>query len=62
MSERTDFIGMACKTKITIGYVRQKLGKKAEKMTDKQIDDLLKLLRALCNKVISSVIEKNSLN
>lgn len=62
MSERTNFNGMARKTKITIEYARQKLGKKAEQMTDKQIEDLLNLLRVLCNKAISSVVEKNGLN
>lgn len=44
---------------ITIEYVRQKLGKKAEKMTDKQVETLLNILRILCNKTIDSVIENN---
>ncbi len=46
------------KKPITIEYARQKLGKKAEKMTDKQIENLLSMLRAICNKTIDSVIEK----
>jgi hypothetical protein len=31
------------KTKITIEYARQKLGKKAERMTDKEVNDYLNL-------------------
>ncbi len=42
---------------ITVEYARQKLGKRAERMTDKQVHDLLTFLRTLCNKTIDSVIE-----
>ncbi len=42
---------------ITIDYVRNKLGERGKKMTDKQVDDLLVLLRQLCNRTIDSVIE-----
>ena len=44
---------------ITVEYARSKLGKKAENMTDKQIQDLLNTLRLLCNKTIDAVIEKH---
>ena len=42
---------------ITIEYARKKLGKKGEKMSDKQIQDILNMLRLLCNKSIDAVIE-----
>lgn len=45
------------KAKITIEYARKKLGKKGEKMTDKQIEDLLNMLRLICNKTIDAVVE-----
>lgn len=45
------------KKPITIDYVRLKLGKKAEKMTDKEVENLLIMLRAICNKTIDAVIE-----
>ena len=41
---------------ITIEYVRQRLGKRGENMTDKQVKDLLVMLRLLCNKTIDGVI------
>lgn len=41
---------------ITVEYARQKLGKRAEKMTNKEINDLLIFLRTLCNKTIDRVI------
>lgn len=47
---------------ITVEYARQKLGKRAEKMTDTQINDLLNVLRFLCNKTIDSVVNKTELN
>jgi len=43
---------------ITIEYARQKLGKKGERMTDKEIADYLSFLRRLCNKTIDSVIKE----
>jgi hypothetical protein len=45
---------------ITVEYARKKLGKRGEKMTDKQITDLLATLRLLCSKTIDAVVEKNS--
>ena len=42
---------------VTIEHARQKLGDRANNMTDKQISDLLTFLRTLCNKTIDSVIE-----
>lgn len=45
---------------ITIQYARQKLGKKAERMTDRQIEEYLNFLRLLCNKAIDSVIEASN--
>jgi hypothetical protein len=47
---------------ITIEYARQKLGKKAEKMTDEQINNLLNLLRALCNRTIDFAINDKGVN
>lgn len=44
---------------ITIEYAREKLGERAGKMTDKEINDLLTFLRTLCNKTIDGVIENN---
>ncbi len=41
---------------ITIEYARHILGKKAVKMTDEQINDLLTLLRALSNRTIDFAI------
>jgi hypothetical protein len=45
------------KEKITIEYARKKLGKKGKNMTDQQINDLLKMLRLICNKAIDGVME-----
>lgn len=44
---------------ITIEYARAKLGKKAENMTDKQIQDILNMLRLICNKTIDAVVGEN---
>lgn len=46
---------------VTIEYARAKLGRRGERMTDQQIDDLLALLRLLCNKIIDGIIECRSL-
>ena len=43
---------------ITIEAARQKLGKKGKNLTDKQIGDILTMLRLICNKVIDNVIEE----
>lgn len=43
---------------ITIEDARKKLGVNAERMTDKQVNDLLNILRVICNKVIDSVVNK----
>lgn len=45
---------------ITIQHVRQKLGEKAEQMTDTQINSLLSTLRFLCNRTIDSVTEEEN--
>ena len=45
---------------ITIEYVRSKMGEKGKKMTDKQISDLLGMLRFICNKAIDGVIEEKA--
>ena len=42
---------------ITIEAARQKLGKRGERLTDKQINDILSMLRFICNKAIDGVIE-----
>ena len=54
-----------CKIKqklITIQYAREKLGRHAENMTDKQIEDVLNMFRFICNRVIDSVVEKKDSN
>lgn len=43
---------------ITIELARKKLGERGERMTERQIVDLLATLRLLCNKVIDSVVDK----
>lgn len=42
---------------ITVDIARQKLGKRGEGLTDKQINDILTMLRFICNKVIDSTLE-----
>jgi hypothetical protein len=42
---------------ITVEVARKKLGKKGERLTDKQISDILSMLRFICNKAIDGVIE-----
>jgi hypothetical protein len=42
---------------VTIDLARQKLGERGKKMTDKEINDLLVMLRFICNKAIDGVIE-----
>lgn len=43
---------------ITVDYARKKLGKRGEKLTDKEMEKLLVTLRLLCNKTIDSVVKK----
>lgn len=43
---------------VTIEHARKRLGKRAESMTNAQIEDLLKQLRLLSNKTIDSVVKK----
>jgi hypothetical protein len=45
---------------ITIEYARNKIGERGKKMTDKQILDLLCMLRFICNKAIDGVIEEKA--
>jgi len=47
---------------ITIEHARKRLGKRAEKMTDKEIEDVLNMFRFICNRVIDSVVEKKDSN
>lgn len=47
---------------LNVKKARHILGKKAEKMTDKQIEDILTLLRAMSNRVIDSVVERSEAN
>jgi hypothetical protein len=42
---------------ITVELARKRLGKRGEKLTDKQINDILSMLRFICNKAIDGVIE-----
>lgn len=44
---------------VTIEKARLLLGEKARYMNDQQIENLIKALRILCNKVISSVVGKD---
>lgn len=43
---------------VTIEYARLKLGKRGEKLTDKQINDILIMLRLICNKAIDGVVKE----
>lgn len=52
---RSFYLTMKLKV-ITIEYARQRLGRRADKMTDKEIDKLLVALRLLCNRTIDSVV------
>jgi hypothetical protein len=47
---------------ITVEYARQRLGKRGQTMTDKQVSDLLNMLRLICNKTIDAVVEKSNSN
>lgn len=42
---------------VTIEQARKILKKKGKKMTDKEILDLLAMLRLICDRIISDVIE-----
>lgn len=42
---------------ITTEQARTILGERSEKLTDKQINDLLVMLRSICNKAIDSTME-----
>lgn len=46
------------KKTITTEYAREKLGERGKRMTDQQINDLLRMLRFICNRTIDSVIQK----
>ena len=45
---------------ITIEVARQRMGKKGEKLTDKQINDILNMLRLICNKAIDGVVKEGA--
>ena len=44
--------------KMTIQKARKVLGKRARKLTDNQILDIINMLRFMCNKAIDQVIGK----
>jgi len=46
------------KKSITIDHARRVLGKRGKVMTDKQVMNLLTMLRTICDKSIDVVIEK----
>jgi hypothetical protein len=55
------FFYLTMSTKIiTVEVARQKLGKRAEKLTDKQVSDILVILRVICNKAIDGAIEEKA--
>ena len=57
-STRNGSFYLTMETKIiTVEIAREKLGKKGRKMTDKELNDLLVMLRLICNKTIDSVLE-----
>jgi hypothetical protein len=56
MSSGSLYLTMSSKI-ITVEMARKKLGKKGERLTDKQISDILSMLRFICNKAIDGVIE-----
>ncbi len=43
------------KEEITVEQAKKILGKAGQKMTDKEIQSLLNMLRGFCNKVIDSI-------
>lgn len=43
---------------ITIEEARKKLGKKGEKMTDKEVDRMVVWLTAFCEKIIDETVNK----
>lgn len=45
---------------MTIQKARKTLGKRARKLSDNQILDILNMLRLICNKAIDQVIDKVS--
>lgn len=45
---------------ITIKQARLKLGKKAENMTDKQVEQVLNFLYKLCGRVVDTVVERTN--
>lgn len=45
---------------ISIELARQRLGKKAERLTDKQVQSIIDMLYSLCDRIVSSVVQRPS--
>lgn len=48
-----------CVVMLSIDKARQILGVRGQKLTDKEVQDLLVLLQRLCDKVIDGVVNEN---
>jgi Ca2+-binding EF-hand superfamily protein len=55
MTELTECVFM-----LSINKARQILGERGQKLTDKEVQDLLVLLQRLCDKVIDGVVNENN--
>ena len=63
MEQGIGFFPMLMSNKlITIDDARKRLGKRAEKMTDEEIEKVLNMFRFICNRVIDSVVDKKNSN
>lgn len=58
-SEAVFYCNMEDKHTVTVDSAREILGKNEKAITDKQIQDLLELLRIICDKTIDSAIEND---
>ncbi len=47
---------------VTVAHARKRLGECAKRMSDAEITRLLQMLRVLCDKSISSVVEREDKN
>lgn len=43
---------------ISIELARQRLGKRAERLTDKQVQSIIDMLYSLCDRIVSSVVQR----
>ena len=50
--------GIFLTQEVTVQRARQILVKRGEKLTDKQINDILNMLRFICNKAIDGAVER----